>query len=119
MSGSTYVGRLPQLSALPLQQGGPRLQTSAVIPPPLISALLLHRDVLPPQPSDVCDAPTPPPLYVSIQGRGGPPPQISDVRAYGLLLQQWEVMRAYRENALFCDTRIIDMTALVILHKLT
>ena len=36
--------------------------------------------------SAVCDAPTPPPLSVSIQGRGGPPPPISAVRAHAPLL---------------------------------
>ena len=77
---------LDQSSALPLQQGDPRLQTSAVIPPPLISALLLHRDVLPLQSSAVRDASTPPPLSVSIQGLGGPPPPTSAVRAHDPLL---------------------------------
>ena len=77
---------LAQISALTLQQGGPRIQTSVVTPPPLISALILHQDVLPLQPSAVRDAPTPPPLSVSIQGRGGPPPPTSAVRAHVPLL---------------------------------
>ena len=34
---------LSQISALSLQQGGPRLQNSDVIPPPLTSALLLKK----------------------------------------------------------------------------
>ena len=70
---SNMPAPLYQILALPLQQGWPRLQTSAVIPHPPISALLLQRDVIPLQPSAVRDAPTPPPLSVSIQGRGGPP----------------------------------------------
>ena len=32
---------------------------------------------------------------------------------------KWEVMHAYRENTLLCETRIIDMIAVVILHKPT
>ena len=42
--------------------------------------------MLPLQPSAVRDAPTPPPLSVSIQGRGGPPPPTSAVRTNALLL---------------------------------
>ena len=83
---SNVPAHLAQISALPLQQGGHRLQTLAVIPPPLISALLLHRDVLHLQPSAVRDAPTPPPLSVSIQGRGGPPPPNSAVCAHAPLI---------------------------------
>ena len=71
---SNMPAPLAQLSALPLQQGGPRLHTSAVNPPPPISALLLQQDVLPIQPLAVRADPTPPPLSVSIQGRGGPAP---------------------------------------------
>ena len=48
--------------------------------------MLLHQDVLPLQPSAVRDAPTPPQLSVSIQGRGGPPPPTSAVRAHAPLL---------------------------------
>ena len=48
-----------------------------------------------------------------------PPILPSAARAYAPLLWSWEVMHTYRENALFCDTRIIDMIAVVILHKLT
>ena len=40
---SNVPAPIAQISALSLQQGGPRLQTSAVIPPPLISALLLQQ----------------------------------------------------------------------------
>ena len=63
---SNVPAPLAQFSALPFQQRGPRLQTSAVIPPPPISALLLQRDVLPLQPSVVRAAP--PPISVSVQG---------------------------------------------------
>ena len=40
---SNVPAPLAHISALSLQQGGPRLQTSAVIPPPLISVLLLQQ----------------------------------------------------------------------------
>ena len=86
---------LPQLSALPLQQGIPPLQ-----------------------PLSVC-APPPPPLSVSLQGLGIPPILPSAVRAYAPLLWQWEVMCVYCENSLFCATRRIDTIAAVILHKPT
>ena len=83
---SNMPAPLAQISALPLPQGGPRLQNSAVIPPPLISALLLQLDVIPLQPSAVRDATTPPPLSLSIQGRGGSPPPTSAVHAHAPLL---------------------------------
>ena len=79
---SNVPAPLAHISALPIQQVWYRLHTSAVIPPPLISASLLHRYVLPLQPSAVRDAPTPPPLSVSIQGRGKPPPPTSAVHAH-------------------------------------
>ena len=60
-----------------------------------------------------------PPLYVSLQGLGVPLLLPSAARAYAPLLWSWEVMHAYRENALFCDIRIAYMIAVVILHKLT
>ena len=59
---------LAQMSDLPLQQGGPRIHTSAVIPPPPISALILQQYVLPLQPSVVHYAPTTPLISVLIQG---------------------------------------------------
>ena len=40
---SNVPAPLAQISALSFQQGGPRLQTSAVIPPPPISALFLQQ----------------------------------------------------------------------------
>ena len=43
----------------------------------------------------------------------------SFVLIHAPLLWSWEVMHAYFENALFCDTWRIDMIAVVILHKLT
>ena len=61
----------------------------------------------------------PPPLSVSLQGLGVPPLLPSAARSYAPMLWSWEVMHVYRENALFCDTRRIDMIAVVILHKLT
>ena len=76
---------IAQIPALPLQQGKPRLQNSAVNTPPPISALLLQRYVLPLQPSAIRDAPTLPPLSLSIQGRGGSPPPNSAVRAHAPL----------------------------------
>ena len=78
---------------MPLQQGGPRLQTLSVIPPPPISDLLIQQDVLPLQPSAVRDAPTPPPLSVSIQGRGRTPPPTSAVRAHAPLLSEFRPQR--------------------------
>ena len=110
---------LAHISALSLQQGEPRLQTSAVIPPPPISALLLQqklialqpsamrdallqpsainspplpqilafplqRDVPPLQPLSAC-AP-PPPISVSLQGRGEAPLLPSTLRDYVPLL---------------------------------
>ena len=83
---SNMTDPLAQLSALPLQRGGLRLQTSAVNPPALISALLLQRYFLPIQPSAMrADAP-PPLLYVSLQGRGEPPPPPSVMHAHPPLL---------------------------------
>ena len=64
---------LAQLAAFPLQRGGRCLQTSAVNPPPTISALLLQRDLLPLQISSVCATAAPPLLSVLIQVQGGPP----------------------------------------------
>ena len=84
---------LSQLSAFPLQRGVPPLQ-------PLAMRAL-------------------PPLSISLQGLGVPPLLPSAARAYDPLIWSWEVMHAYRENAFFCDTRRIDMIAVVILHKLT
>ena len=50
------------LEDLNLKIGVPRLQPSAVNPPPHISALLLQQDVIPIQPSAVrADYPLPPP----------------------------------------------------------
>ena len=77
---------LDQISALPLQQGGTNLQTSAINPPPQISDLINQQDVLPLQPSAMRDAVPYPPLSVSIQGRDGPPPPPSDVRAHAPLI---------------------------------
>ena len=71
---------------MPIQQGGPRLQTSAVNPPPPISALLPQQDVIPLQPSAVRNAPPPPPLSVSIQGGSRPPPPTSVVCAHAPLI---------------------------------
>ena len=62
---------------------------------------------------------SPPPPSVSIQWLGVPPHLPSAVRAYGSLIRKWEVMQAYYENEFFCDTQRIDMTAVVILQKLT
>ena len=96
---------IAQISALPIQRGGPRLKNSDVNPPLPISASLLQQSVLPLQPSDVHitslpqilafslqrDVPplhplstcAPPPLIsVSTQGRGEPPLLPSTVRAY-------------------------------------
>ena len=84
---------LPQLSALPLQRGVPPLQPLTMRAP--------H------------------PLSISLQGLGVPPLLPSAARAYAPLLWSWEVMRAYRENALFGDTWRNDMIAVVLLHKLT
>ena len=77
---------LAQFSALPLQQCGPSLQTSAVNPPPPISALLLKQAVLILQPSDVRADPPPPPLSVLIKGRGGYSPLTLAVFAHDPLL---------------------------------
>ena len=77
---------LAQNSALTLQRGGPRLHTSAINTPPTISALLLQRDMLPLQNSAIRAAASPPLIYVSIQGRGGPPPPPSAMRAHAPLL---------------------------------
>ena len=53
---------LAQLSALPLQLGEPHLKTSAVNPPPQITAFIFQCDALPLQTSAVSGAtPTPPP----------------------------------------------------------
>ena len=70
---SNMPATLAQLSALPLQLGGIRLQTSSVNPLLPISALLLQQEVLPLQSSSVRADPRPPSLSVSIQGRGGSP----------------------------------------------
>ena len=43
---SNVIAPLAHISALPLQQGGPRLQTSALNYPPLISAFLVQQYVL-------------------------------------------------------------------------
>ena len=83
---SNFPDPLAQFSDLPLQQCRSRLQTSAVNPPPLISALLLQKYVLPLQPSGVHTAPPHTHLIVSIQGRGGPPPLSSAMRAHAPLL---------------------------------
>ena len=48
---SNVTTPLAQISDLPLQRGGTRLQNSAVNPPPPILALLLQQDVLPLQAS--------------------------------------------------------------------
>ena len=72
---------LPKLSAFPLQRGMPPIQPLAMRAPP--------------------------PPSVLIKGLGLPPHLPSAVRAYGPLLRQWEVICAYREDALFCDTRRI------------
>ena len=79
-------------------------------------ALPLQRGVPPLQPLTMR---APPPLSVSIQGLGVPQLIPSDARAYAPLLWSWEVIQAYRENALFGDTRRIDMIAVVLLHILT
>ena len=81
---SNVPAPLAQLSTLPPKQGGPRLQTSAVNPPPHISDFILQRDMLPLHYSYVRAAP--PPLSISIQGRGHPPPPPSSVRAHATLL---------------------------------
>ena len=89
---SNVPAPLAQISALPLQRGGPHLQTSAVNPPPTISAFLLQQYVLPLQSSAVRAVPhpppppPPPPLSVSIQGRGEQPPPHSAVHAHAPLL---------------------------------
>ena len=83
---SNVPAPLAYISALSLQQGGPRLQTSAVIPPPNISALLFQQYWLALQPSVMRDAPTPPPLSVLIQGQGRPPPPTSAVHTHTPLL---------------------------------
>ena len=77
---------LAQLLALPIQQGGTCLQTSAVNLPPPISALLIQRDVLPLQTSVVGAAAPPHWLYFLIQGQWGPPPPPSAMRAHNPLL---------------------------------
>ena len=41
------------------------------------------------------------------------------VRKWGESISVMEVMRAYRDNALFGDTWRIDMITVVLLHKLT
>ena len=76
----------PLLSALLPQQVEPTLQPSAVNPHPLpqILAFPLQRDVPPLHPLSVC-AP-PPPLSVSLQGRGEPPLLPLTLRAYVPLL---------------------------------
>ena len=56
---SNVPAPLYQISALPLQRGGPRLQTSAVNPPPPISSLLLQLDTLTLQPPAVRTAAAP------------------------------------------------------------
>ena len=71
---------LDQISSLPLQRGGPRLQTSAVNSPPSISALLLQRYLLPLHISAVRAIDALPMLPVLIQLRGGPPPPPSAVQ---------------------------------------
>ena len=75
---------LAQIPALPLQQSGTRLQTSAVNPSLPITALLLQQAVLPLQPSSICTYPTQ--LYVLIQGQGGPPTTPSAVHTHAPLL---------------------------------
>ena len=86
---SNVSAPIAHISALPIQKGGPHLHTSAVNPPPLISVLLLQRDVLPLQTSAACASPPPPPcIYLSIQGRGGTPLPTSAVRAHASILLQ-------------------------------
>ena len=53
---SNVTASLAQISDFPLQQGGPCIQTSALNPPPPISAMLIQQDMLPFQPSSLSRA---------------------------------------------------------------
>ena len=106
-------------SALCIDSSARRASPSVLSDPaplPRLSALPIQRGVTPLQPLAMR---APPPPSVSLQGLGVPPHLPSALCTYGPMLRQWEVMRAYRENALFCDTRRIDMTAVVILNNST
>ena len=63
---SNMPATIDKISDLPLQRGGPCIQTSDVNHPPPISALLLQRDMIPIHPSAVHDAAADPPptLYI-------------------------------------------------------
>ena len=80
---------LAHISALYLQQGGPRLQNSAVNTTPPISALSLQLYVLTLNSSDVSAAAHTPPLSVLIQGWFRLPPPPSAVRTYAPLLSDF------------------------------
>ena len=85
---------LAHIPALPLKRDGPRLKTSAVNPPPPISAFLIQRDVLPIQSSSVRAAPDTTSISVLIKGRGGPPTLTPSLRAHHPILSAFPPQQA-------------------------